>query len=232
MKQILILISFVLCAACSAAEDIRVAVIDTGLDLNDPRFTNVLCKEGHKDFTGEGIKDLNGHGTHVAGLIKKYAGEAKYCLLIYKVFPQKIYAQTRHVLLAYEYAAYNGARIVNFSGGGTDGSITEKKIINFNPQITFVVAAGNDGKNINFDPFYPASYGLRNIYAVGNGTSEEDRSATSNFGTLVRYWEDGRNVISTCPNNRNCVMSGSSMSTAIKTGKLIKEIYEASQINK
>ena len=48
---------------------LRVAVIDTGLDLSDKRFSSRLCKEGHEDFTHTTIEDKSGHGTHVVGLI-------------------------------------------------------------------------------------------------------------------------------------------------------------------
>ena len=49
-----------------------VAVIDTGIDAQ--AFNrHVLCKTGHKDFTGTGIQDRHGHGTHISGLIDQYA---------------------------------------------------------------------------------------------------------------------------------------------------------------
>jgi subtilisin family serine protease len=57
------------------------AVMDTGIDVNHPHFTqhsNVALESPleHMDFTGEGKagEDPNGHGTHVAGII---AGEMR-----------------------------------------------------------------------------------------------------------------------------------------------------------
>lgn len=48
-------------------QGIVVAVVDTGIDAEHPAFTGVeLIQE---DFTGEGIGDPNGHGTHCAGTI-------------------------------------------------------------------------------------------------------------------------------------------------------------------
>jgi hypothetical protein len=57
------------------AEPVRVAVIDTGLNLKDSRFTH-LCKDGHYDLSDTSIEDTEGHGTHIASLIQKYAGDS------------------------------------------------------------------------------------------------------------------------------------------------------------
>lgn len=59
-------------------EGIAWAVIDTGITIDNPYISNAV--EGRFDFTGEGIGDRNGHGTHVAGIIasrsEKYPGIA------------------------------------------------------------------------------------------------------------------------------------------------------------
>lgn len=46
---------------------VTVAVLDTGIDRDHPAFKGVKLQQ--KDFTGEGDKDVNGHGTHCAGTI-------------------------------------------------------------------------------------------------------------------------------------------------------------------
>jgi subtilisin family serine protease len=45
---------------------VGIAVLDTGIDLDHPDFRGRIA--GVADFTGEGVTDLNGHGTHVAGI--------------------------------------------------------------------------------------------------------------------------------------------------------------------
>ena len=214
---------------------IKVAIIDTGLDLNDVRFKQ-LCKTGHENFTAEpsthhvdsmDTTDVQGHGTHVAGLIQKYAGfNTDYCLLIYKFYSNS--ASGKENLLneasAIRQAVREGASIINISAGGAESSEEEYAAIKNNPNVTFVVAAGNQGKNID-DPknkFYPASYALKNEIIVGSVDSRWVRSPTSNYGSVVTDWEVGVGVLSYL-NGPNLMgrLSGTSMATAIKTGKIV-----------
>lgn len=48
-------------------DGVTVAVLDTGIDATHPAFTGVTLEQ--KDFTGEGLNDTDGHGTHCAGTI-------------------------------------------------------------------------------------------------------------------------------------------------------------------
>jgi hypothetical protein len=54
-------------------EGIVWAVIDTGISSKNDHIKNAVIE--HKDFTGEGKGDKNGHGTHVAGIIASRSGE-------------------------------------------------------------------------------------------------------------------------------------------------------------
>ncbi|MBR0696737.1 S8 family serine peptidase [Bradyrhizobium lablabi] len=47
--------------------DVDVAVLDTGIDFNHPALTAVQGTQ--QDFTGEGVGDMVGHGTHCAGIV-------------------------------------------------------------------------------------------------------------------------------------------------------------------
>lgn len=198
----------------------KVAVIDTGLDLTDPRFKDVLCPSGHKDFTGRGIKDTMGHGTHVAGLIKSYAGNAQYCLIIYKFYAKDSFSFERE-LEAIKTAIDEGVQIVNISGGGKSFSQEEYDLIKDHSEVTFVVAAGNNGEDLNKEVYYPASYRLPNIVAVGNLAEEQKKNPTSNYGDFVT-WEAGTNIISTLPKGQFGSMTGTSMAAPIRTGKLLR----------
>lgn len=220
---------------------LRVAVVDSGLNLNDERFSNVLCKTGHWDFVDNSAypidHDVNGHGTHVAGTIKKYAGNSDYCLIILAYYSAKVPAATNILNLtrAFQHAVNVGARIVNYSGGGPTFNENEYATISSAKNVTFVVAAGNDNKDLDLpeNKFYPASYLLKNIISVGAlqtfGLNEHSINAklkTSNYGKTVKVWEAGENIRAELPNYQFGYKSGTSMATAVATGKLIKKRSE------
>lgn len=223
------LISLNLAFTSSNKKPIRVAIIDTGLDLKDPRFKDVLCADGHKDFTGEGITDVNGHGTHVAGLIKEHASNSNYCMVIYKYYPTKSLGTSRvsNELKAFKESIISNIDLVNFSSGGGGFNDEESQIIKNNSKITFVVAAGNEGQDLDIVHFYPASYHLKNIVIVGNVKEDNTREEHSNWSNFEMVWEMGTNVLSTLPNGKNGYDTGTSMSAAIRTGKIIRKLSNA-----
>lgn len=209
---------------------LKVAIVDTGLDLKDPRFKDHLCKSGHQDFTGEGIEDSVGHGTHVSGIIQHYADNGNYCLLIYKYYSYAASGklnQEREVM-AFKEAIKQKVAIVNFSGGGENLYNPEKEVIKHGPHTLFVVAAGNEHHDLDeVCDYYPACLNLKNILVVGSTDSEGIRSNYSNYGSIVSDWEIGENVMSTLPDDREGHMSGTSQATAIQTGKLIRVMLNA-----
>jgi thermitase len=215
-------------------EIIKVGIVDTGLDLNDPRFVPYLCDGGHRDFTGHGLDDYESHGTHVAGLIKLYAGEGNYCLLIYKFF-HSLETTGKDALMneisAFREAIVNGATVINFSGGGGEYNENECDIIRNNPGVTFVVAAGNESKNIETKEgqFFPASCFEKNEHIVGNTDIFGLAVSSSNWANRKIDWEIGQDQVSTLPHGKMGTKSGTSMSAAIKTGKLIRKMLNAAK---
>jgi subtilisin family serine protease len=220
MATLLLLLSVI--TSSYAADPIRVAVVDTGLDLDDPRFTNVLCEHGHQDFTGTGIKDTDGHGTHVAGIIKQYAQNANYCLMILKFWTPG--NKPEHMTAALEWAIAVKADIVNISAGGVNGNAKEERLLYGAPRTLFVAAAGNAGLDIGQHPFYPAAYPFPHVVAVGALTRKGERARFSNYGERVKTWELGELVGSYLPRGRVGQMSGTSMAAAVHTGKIVYEV--------
>lgn len=208
---------------------LKVAIIDTGLDLTDIRFAGHICEKGHFNFVdnSDKVDDLHGHGTHVAGLIEKYAGEGNYCFLVYKYYsdanPGKV--NLSNEILAIKKATSEGATIVNFSGGGPEFDEEEYLAIKRNPRITFIVAAGNENENIDYPTgyFYPASYHLQNVIVIGNINKDAKKADSSNYGKRVNATEMGVDVKSFLPGGKEGSMTGTSQATAIHTGKIISE---------
>lgn len=207
----------------------KVAIIDTGLDLSDVRFKDVLCRDGHWNFVENSPNtfDTHGHGTHVAGLIKRYAEDANYCLVILRYYSKHL---PNSVILANSIAAIRhakdiGVNFINYSAGGNYFSEEEYLAIRDLEDITFVAAAGNDNKNIDYleNYYYPASYRLKNVVVVGNIDKQGNKVSSSNYGRKVTAWENGENSYSELPNGKYGYMTGTSQATAIFTGKLVRK---------
>ncbi len=233
MKFTFLILALLLSIPCLASPKahrmIRIAVLDTGLDLNDPRFKGHLCRSGHLNFvTREDMSDSIGHGTFVVGLIQKYAGKANYCMAIYKYYEEGASDTVNDVreVLAMRAAIQGGANIINLSGGGPGFDEEEALLIKNNPKVLFIVAAGNEGTNVDIPghEFYPASLPYTNIIPIGGIDSNGDRMLESNYGRRIKYKEIGRDVESTLPNGQTGFKSGTSMSTAIFSGKFIDRL--------
>lgn len=207
----------------------KVVILDTGLDLTDSRFKTLLCKEGHADFSGKGLDDREGHGTHLAGLITSHAKNAKYCLIIVKYFSVENngFQNLTNFILALNHITKLKPDIVNISSFGPMYSQKEFELFKNSSKVKYFVAAGNEARDVlqKDDETYPAAYNLPNIFVVGNGKDRNNRHWTSNYGSVVTLWRDGQNIRSTLPNGKVGVMSGSSQSTAIYTGDYIYENY-------
>lgn len=202
----------------------RIGIIDSGLDITDARFKSHICPNSYKDFTGTGITDHHGHGSHIAGLIIKYAKDVDYCLVIAKYINIGEVGDYNIYIAALKWLTDQGVNVINFSGTGLSPSYFEETIIKTHPNILFITAAGNNQCLIgNPNCFiYPALYKLPNVRVVGcrhNGI----RCSFSNYGPLVTAWQDGINIDSTLPGGYHARWSGTSQATAIETGIYVNE---------
>ena len=213
------LISLLLLASSAlAAEQSRVVVLDTGLDLSDPRFDAALCKTGHMDLTGRGLDDTNGHGTHIVGLIQQYAKDANYCLIIVKYYTDRSNMDT--YLSALDYAVSIKPKYVVIAAGGPGFNEREYGDI-ANSKATFVVAAGNNNQNLDIEKYYPASYAWSNeVVVMATEGKYDQRASYSNYSGPVNASEVGE-AISTLPNGLTGKMRGTSQATAIHMGKIL-----------
>ncbi|MFE2302902.1 S8 family serine peptidase [Streptomyces sp. NPDC059445] len=147
-------------AAGYTGKGVKVAVLDTGIDVNHPDFAGVI--DGTASFVpGEAITDLNGHGTHVASTIVgsgaasggDYKGVAPGAdLYVGKVLGgAEGYGQDSWVMAGMQWAAESGADVVNMSLGDsypTDGSDPMSQTVDALSAkygTLFVIAAGNAG---------------------------------------------------------------------------------------
>ncbi len=210
----------------AGATQLKVAVIDTGLDLTDARFEKKLCLSGHKDFTGEGIHDSHGHGTHVAGLIQAHAGNSNYCLIVVKFWGTSVSTERGNATMreAIAYAAALHADFVNISAGGEGSSLDELRIIANATKTRWITAAGNYARDLDAHcDYFPACYRLPNVVIVGSRLANGRPARSSNVGSVISAWELGEDVLSTAPGGFVRRLSGTSMATAVHTGRLLHE---------
>lgn len=198
--------------ANSTSAENRVAVIDTGLNIQSDKYKPFLCKTGHKDFTNTGIADTVGHGTQVVDLIIENAKTKNYCLVIIKFYSTRNSEKqsVSNFLKSLYYSTLLNIKVANLSVSGAGKSVEESMYFKYNPSTVFVTAAGNDGVNLDTKPRYPASYGYNNIIVVGALSDDLKKNKSSNYGTNVFHWE---------------VASATSFATAIATGKYIREHF-------
>jgi subtilisin family serine protease len=155
---------------------VTVAIIDSGILVDHPQLKGLVTLT--QDFTGEGIRDRIGHGTVVAILaarspelmpnIKKDDIVVPRLIVAKVAFANGIIFKS-NVVLAIDWAAKHGAKIVNMSLGfkeGTDDYSDLCAEIAKHPQILFIAAAGNFGPDVRV---YPANCKLENIVPVAAG---------------------------------------------------------------
>lgn len=180
------------------------------------------------------LTDNHGHGTHIAGIIGAKAGNGKGIagispnvkLMILKYFDPKVPVtdNLKNTINAIHYAIDNGAKIINYSGGGTEFSQDEKDAIEAARKkgIIFVAAAGNERSNSDHHKYYPADYGLENIISVTAIDPKTEVLASSNYGTeTVDLAAPGQNILSTLPGDSYGYMTGTSQATAFVTGAAV-----------
>ncbi len=227
------------------ARSVRVVVIDTGVDYFHPDLAaNVWVNAGEipgngLDDDGNGyVDDVHGydfvsddsdpmddhaHGTHVAGIIgavgNNRIGVAGVCwqarLMALKAFDDRGEGTVAGVIAALDYARANGAHLINASWGQTDKSraLLEALTAVWESGILIVAAAGNERSDTA--PL-PAAY--EPVLAVAALNAAGQRAGFSNYGPFVDLAAPGDAVLSTTPNSRYDLLSGTSMAAPHVTG--------------
>lgn len=180
------------------------------------------------------LDDNHGHGTHIAGIIGAVGGNNKgiigispnVSLMVLKYYDPKVpnTDNLKNTINAIKYAIAMGAKIINYSGGGTEFSQDEKNAIAEAEKkgILFVAAAGNERSNSDEKHFYPADYGLSNIISVTAIDPSTQVLSTSNYGEkTVDIAAPGQNIISTLPDNTYGYLTGTSQATAFVSGAAV-----------
>ena len=181
-------------------------------------------------FSGDGNPmDESSHGTHVSGTI---AGAANNSVGVAGVAPQaKIMAMrflgptgsgsTSGGIKAIDYAVAKGAKVINNSWGGGGSSLALSAAIDRAQAagVLVVASAGNDGKNLDSSPSFPAAYPQDAVISVAATDSSERLASFSNYSSdLVDLGAPGVSIISSVLGGGYASYQGTSMAAPHVSG--------------
>ena len=212
----------------STGRNVKVAVIDTGIDFDHPDFSARIIDK--KNFVQDGNRSFaqDQHGTAVAGIIAAGADDG---VGIFGVAPNadivaakacwypvdggsKAVCSSWTVARAIDYAINSGAHVINLSLGGPQDDLVEELIETAYRRGIVTVAAA--GKTEATEPRFPASLPTT-IAVVASDEGKVDNSAAwSNTGLIVAA--PGQEILTTTPGETYNFLSGSSLSTAHVSG--------------
>ena len=205
-----------------------------------------------------GSKELEMHGTHVAGIVaasrnnnKGVNGVAKNVkIMTVRVVPDGD-EHDKDIALGIRYAVDNGAKIINTSFGKRFSPnkewVFEALKYAAEKDVLIVNAAGNDGKNIDIRQSYPSDTKdmlnefTDNVITIGASSlyyNEKLVATFSNYGKVnVDVFAPGVDIYSTVPKDEYEAVSGTSMAAPTVAGiaALIRSYYpqlSANQVKK
>jgi subtilisin family serine protease len=203
---------------------VKVAIIDTGIDLNHPDLAGKV-DGGYSAITKtekpEDYQDDNGHGTHVSGTIaalrdgKGVVGVApKARLYAVKVLDADGSGNLSDVIDGIVWAAKNGMQVANMSLGAPSDSDAMHRAVRFakGSGLVIVAAAGNSGGSVGFPGQYPE------VITVSASDSDDKIASFSSRGPQVKFIAPGVDVVSDKLGGGFISYNGTSMATPHVTG--------------
>ncbi len=216
-----------------------VAVIDSGIDFTHPDLANnkwINSKPSAEgdlhgwDFvTGTGeIKDEQGHGTAVAGIIAAEGDNSvgitgvmwRASLMSLRVLDNTGTGDVAAAVEAMDYAAKHGAQVINLSWGTSGESVALKDAIEraIRRNVVVVSSAGNGGKDLSVTPYYPASFAIKGLITVAGSDNSDQLASWSNFGSIVTIAAPGKDIATTQMGGGYWNVSGTSAAAPIVSG--------------
>ncbi len=212
----------------ATGENVSVAVLDSG--IAEHQYLEI---EEAVDYTTEGVGDLNGHGTHVAGIIgsrqENFRGVA-YESKLYdlKVLDEGGRGRGDRLIRALDYTIKNDIDVAVLSLGtelencnGNDAMSRAVNTASRNGVIT-VVAAGNTGPEsgtVTSPGCASRALTVGSVDKNDNIAQYSSRGPTSDARTKPDVVAPGSNIGSTSNNNNFVRMSGTSMAAPQVAGQ-------------
>lgn len=176
--------------------------------------------------------DDNAHGTHVAGTLGAVGNNGvgisgvawHVALMPLKILDAEGVGFTSDAAEAVAYSNTKNAALTCNAWGGSGSSQALRQLLAEAGTAgrLFIAAAGNNTRNTDARPHYPASYDVENIIAV---TSINDKGQLSWFANTgvnsVHLAAPGSGILSTIPGGGYAVRSGTSSATAHVAGACV-----------
>ena len=215
-------------AANGVNQTIRVAVLDSGFDVNHPDLASLFVKDSAGRIQGlnaidntADVLDTGFHGTHVLGLIAAVGNNGigmsgvmghNVEVLPIKVSTDGSSVDMSAVINGIRWAADNGAHVINMSLGGPQDRPALREALEYAVErgVFIAVASGNNGKTLTPTfTIYPAMYAkdIRGMIAVGSYDSATNgisgfSNVSSDYVDLLAPGSNGANgILSTVPAN-------------------------------
>jgi subtilisin len=197
---------------------VKVAVLDTGMDLGHPDFAGRLFVT--KSFVGQPVQDLHSHGTHCIGTAcgpkappastPRYGIAHKSQIFVGKVLSNSGSGSTASVLAGMNWAIANRCAVISMSLGSqspVQAAYTAAGQAALNKGCLIIAAAGNAASQTGAPANSPT------IMSVASLDPSLAPSSFSNFGK-IEIAAPGRDVFSSVPRPaRYGTKSGTSMAT-------------------
>lgn len=206
----------------------KVAVLDTGMDLLHPDF-NGRSIVSQSFVPGEEVQDEHSHGTHCIGTAcgfkdindRRYGIAYESTIYVGKVLSNAGSGDGGWILAGMEWAIANGCQVISMSLGNTDPkpspayeTVGRRALQN---RCLIVAAAGNNGRTGGSVGQPANSPSIMAVAALDNCLAVADFSAKSGGypGAKVNIAAPGEKVYSSVPMNkgRYAAFSGTSMAT-------------------
>lgn len=215
--------------AIDTDNEIVVAVLDTGLDVNQPDLVGRIT-DGY-DFVENtsAMTDVAGHGTKVSSCIAATAnngigiagsaGTANVKIAPYRIGVQTLSNDAIYAALM-DAANRTDVRIINLSFGSNEYNPSQAEAIAYaiSKGKIIIACSGNHGAETDgVDPYYyPASY--PGVISVGSMGLDGEIAAFSQTNDAVDLYAPGESLMVLLPENRIGWENGTSFSAAVVSG--------------
>jgi len=206
-----------------SGKGIKLAVLDTGLDLSHPDFQDRAIQSG--TFVNQAIDDLFGHGTHCTGIacgpqsassgVRRYGVAYGSDIYIGKVLDNSGNGAGACTLAGMNWAIAQGCEVISMSVGGqhpVQAAYTRAGEVALKKGLLMIAATGN------LSPATDAPANSPTVVSVGSLDTDLKPSYYSDPGK-VDFAAPGREIFSAWPHpGQYRVESGTSMATPMVAG--------------